>query len=56
MQVVDQSGLADEARCALSSLELTLTLNGGSCSSSDADRVHLRIKELQTSLTRMNVA
>ncbi|XP_072243841.1 Fanconi anemia group C protein [Leuresthes tenuis] len=47
--VVNQSGLFDEAACVLSSLQLRL--NEGSCSSSD--RVHLRIKELQKTLTHM---
>ena len=53
VQVVDRSGL-DEAACVLSSLELAL--NGGSCLSGDANRVHLRIKELQNTLTHMHVA
>ncbi|XP_029999900.1 Fanconi anemia group C protein [Sphaeramia orbicularis] len=50
--VVDRSGLVEEAACALSSLELRL--NGGSCSSSDANRVHLRIKALQNTLAHMH--
>ncbi|XP_075905600.1 Fanconi anemia group C protein isoform X2 [Nelusetta ayraudi] len=54
LMVVAWSGLTDEARCALSSLEPTL--NGGSGSPSDADRVHVRIKELQTELTHMDAA
>ncbi|XP_038558540.1 Fanconi anemia group C protein [Micropterus salmoides] len=52
--VVDGSALADEAACVLSSLELRL--NEGSCSSSDANRVHLRIKALQNTLTHMHAA
>lgn len=44
VQVVDQSGRADEAACVLSSLELRL--NGGGCSSGDTNRVLLRIKAL----------
>ncbi|XP_070821229.1 Fanconi anemia group C protein [Chaetodon trifascialis] len=52
--VVDGSGLVDEAACVLSSLELRL--NEGSCSSSDANRVHLRIKALQNTLTHMHAA
>ncbi|XP_034548902.1 LOW QUALITY PROTEIN: Fanconi anemia group C protein [Notolabrus celidotus] len=47
--VVDGSGLVDEAASLLSSLELKL--NGGSCLSGDANRVHLRIKALQNTLT-----
>uniref|UniRef100_UPI0037E74A3B Fanconi anemia group C protein n=1 Tax=Semicossyphus pulcher TaxID=241346 RepID=UPI0037E74A3B len=52
--VVHRSGLVDEAACLLSSLELKL--NGGSCSSSDANRVHLRIKAFQNTLTHMHAA
>ncbi|CAJ1069005.1 LOW QUALITY PROTEIN: Fanconi anemia group C protein [Xyrichtys novacula] len=52
--VVDGSGLVDEAASLLSSLELKL--NGGSCLSGDANRVHLRIKALQHTLTRMHTA
>ncbi|AWP07292.1 putative Fanconi anemia group C protein isoform 2 [Scophthalmus maximus] len=52
--VVHRSGLVEEAACALSSLELRL--NAGSCSSSDANRVHLRIKSLQNTLTHMHAA
>uniref|UniRef100_A0AAZ1WY03 FA complementation group C n=1 Tax=Oreochromis aureus TaxID=47969 RepID=A0AAZ1WY03_OREAU len=48
--VVDQSGLLDEAACVLSSLELRL--NEGSCLSRDT--VHLRIKELQKTITQMH--
>ncbi|KAM7017971.1 Fanconi anemia group C protein [Tautogolabrus adspersus] len=47
--VADGSGLTDEAASLLSSLELKL--NGGSCSSGDANRVHLRIKALRNTLT-----
>lgn len=50
VQVVDQSGLLDEAACVLSSLELRL--NEGSCLSRDT--VHLRIKELQKTITQMH--
>ncbi|XP_034727517.1 LOW QUALITY PROTEIN: Fanconi anemia group C protein [Etheostoma cragini] len=46
--VVERSGLVDEAACVLSSLELRLT--EGSCLSSDANRVHRRIKALQDTL------
>ncbi|XP_044051850.1 Fanconi anemia group C protein isoform X2 [Siniperca chuatsi] len=52
--VVDWSGLVDEAACVLSSLELRL--NEGSCSSSNANRIHLRIKALQNTLTHMHAA
>ncbi|XP_074526707.1 Fanconi anemia group C protein [Halichoeres trimaculatus] len=52
--VVDGSGLVDEAASLLSSLELKL--NGGSCLSGDANRVHLRIKALQNTLTHMHTA
>ncbi|KAG7223377.1 hypothetical protein INR49_032204 [Caranx melampygus] len=52
--VVDRSGLVDEAACVLSSLELRL--KEGSCLSSDTNRVHLRIKELQNTLTHMHAA
>ncbi|XP_033475849.2 Fanconi anemia group C protein isoform X1 [Epinephelus lanceolatus] len=52
--VVDRSGLLDEATRLLSSLELRL--NEGSCSSSDANRVHLRIKALHNTLTHMHAA
>ncbi|GAA6223156.1 Fanconi anemia group C protein [Lates japonicus] len=52
--VVDRSGLVDEAACVLSSLELKL--NEGSCLSSDANRVHLRIEALQNTLTHMHAA
>ncbi|XP_069034314.1 Fanconi anemia group C protein [Embiotoca jacksoni] len=48
--VVAQSGRLEEAACVLSSLELTR--NEGSRLSSD--RVHLRIEELQTTITRMH--
>ncbi|XP_051806822.1 Fanconi anemia group C protein isoform X1 [Acanthochromis polyacanthus] len=48
--VVHHSGLVDEAACVLSSLELRLS--EGSCLSND--RVHLRIKELQKTLTHMH--
>ncbi|XP_029960966.1 Fanconi anemia group C protein isoform X2 [Salarias fasciatus] len=50
--VVDQSGVADEAACVLSSLELRL--NEGGCSSSD--RVHLRIQGLQHTITHKHSA
>ncbi|XP_071339519.1 Fanconi anemia group C protein isoform X2 [Trachinotus anak] len=50
--VVDRSGLVDEAVYVLSSLEFRL--NEGSCLSSDANRVHLRIEALQNTLTRMH--
>ncbi|XP_042075425.1 Fanconi anemia group C protein isoform X1 [Haplochromis burtoni] len=50
VQVVDQSGLLDEAACVLSSLELRL--NEGCCLSRDT--VHLRIKELQKTITQMH--
>ncbi|XP_047446943.1 Fanconi anemia group C protein [Mugil cephalus] len=50
--VVDESGLFDEAACALSSLELRL--NEGNCLPSDG--VHLRIKELQNTITHMQSA
>ncbi|KAA8593004.1 hypothetical protein FQN60_018459 [Etheostoma spectabile] len=52
--VVERSGLVDEAACVLRSLELRLT--EGSCLSSDANRVHLRIKALQDTLTHMHAA
>ncbi|XP_018524757.1 Fanconi anemia group C protein [Lates calcarifer] len=52
--VVDRSGLVDEAACVLSSLELRL--NEGSCLSSDANRVHLRIEALKNTLTHMHAA
>ncbi|XP_041793135.1 Fanconi anemia group C protein [Chelmon rostratus] len=52
--VVDGSGLVEEAACVLSSLELRL--NEASCLSSDANRVHLRIKALQNTLTHMHAA
>ncbi|KAI3372760.1 hypothetical protein L3Q82_023221 [Scortum barcoo] len=52
--VVDGFGLADEAACVLSSLELRL--NEGSWLSSDAPRVHLRIKAFQSTLTHMGAA
>ena len=48
VQVVDQSGLVDEAACVLSSLRPRL--NEGSRSSDDCNRVHLRIKALQNTL------
>ncbi|XP_008282273.1 Fanconi anemia group C protein [Stegastes partitus] len=48
--VVHHSGLLDEAACVLSSLELRLS--EGSCLSND--RVHLRIKELQNTITHMH--
>ncbi|XP_070760111.1 Fanconi anemia group C protein [Enoplosus armatus] len=54
LQVVHRSDLVDEAACVLSSLELRL--NEGRCSSSDANRVHLRIKALQNTLTHMHAA
>ncbi|XP_040012329.1 Fanconi anemia group C protein isoform X2 [Xiphias gladius] len=50
--VVDRSGLVDEAACVLSSLEHRV--NEGSCLSSDTNRVHLRIKELQNTLAHMH--
>lgn len=50
-QVVDQSGLRNEAVRVLSSLHLRL--NEGSCF--EGDRVHLRIKELQNTITQMEV-
>ncbi|XP_029018991.1 Fanconi anemia group C protein [Betta splendens] len=52
--VVGRSGLVDEAACVLCSLELRL--NEGSCSSSNADGVHLRLKALQNTLTHMHAA
>ncbi|XP_035847804.1 Fanconi anemia group C protein isoform X2 [Sander lucioperca] len=52
--VVERSGLVDEAACVLCSLELRL--NEGSCLSSDVNRVHLRIKALQDTLTHMHAA
>ncbi|XP_023249311.1 Fanconi anemia group C protein isoform X1 [Seriola lalandi dorsalis] len=52
--VVDQSGLVDEAACVLDSLELRL--KEGSCLSSVTNRVHLRIKALQNTLTHMHAA
>nr|XP_020502116.1 Fanconi anemia group C protein [Labrus bergylta] len=52
--VVEGSGLADEAASLLSSLELKL--NGGSCSSGAANRVHLRIKALRNTLTHTQAA
>ncbi|TMS04078.1 Fanconi anemia group C protein [Larimichthys crocea] len=52
--VVERSGLVDEAACVLSSLELRL--NEGSCLSRDANRVHLRIKALQNTITHMCAA
>ncbi|XP_058492047.1 Fanconi anemia group C protein isoform X1 [Solea solea] len=52
--VVDRSGLLQEAAYVLSSLELRL--NAGSCSSSNTNRVHVRIKALQNTLTHMNAA
>uniref|UniRef100_UPI003AACBBFA Fanconi anemia group C protein n=1 Tax=Centroberyx gerrardi TaxID=166262 RepID=UPI003AACBBFA len=51
--VVERSGLVGEAACVLSSVELRL--NGGSCSSSDANRVQLRIKALQNILTHTHM-
>lgn len=48
VQMVDQSGLLNEAARILGSLELSL--NGGSLPS-DADRVQLRIQKLQRTLT-----
>ncbi|XP_041854943.1 Fanconi anemia group C protein isoform X2 [Melanotaenia boesemani] len=47
--VVDQSGLFHETACVLSSLQLRL--NEASCLSDD--RVHIRIKELHNTITRM---
>ncbi|XP_019958245.1 Fanconi anemia group C protein isoform X2 [Paralichthys olivaceus] len=52
--VVRRSGLVEEAACVLHSLELRL--NAGSCLSSDANRVHLRIEALQNTLTHMQAA
>ncbi|XP_053182082.1 Fanconi anemia group C protein [Scomber japonicus] len=52
--VVDRTGLVSEAVCVLGSLELRL--NRGSCLSSDGNRVHLRIKALQNTLTHMYAA
>ncbi|KAK5932380.1 hypothetical protein CgunFtcFv8_004086 [Champsocephalus gunnari] len=52
--VVNRSGLVNEAVCVLSSLELRL--NEDSCLSSDTNRVHLRIKALQNTLTHMCAA
>lgn len=52
-QVVDQAGLLKEAARALVSLELSL--NGGSPSPSDTNRVQLRVQKLQHTLTHMNV-
>ncbi|XP_042344212.1 Fanconi anemia group C protein [Plectropomus leopardus] len=52
--VVDQSGLVDEAARLLSSLELSF--NEGSCSSNNANGVHLRIKALHSTLTHMRAA
>eukprot|EP00064_Thunnus_orientalis_P003146 superscaffoldBa00000249_g3155 len=52
--VADRSGLVGEAARVLGSLELRL--NGGSCLSSDANRVHLRIKALQNTLAHMHAA
>ncbi|XP_035514595.1 Fanconi anemia group C protein [Morone saxatilis] len=49
-----RSGLVDEAMCVLNSLELRL--NGGSCISSDTNRLHLRIKALQNTLTHRREA
>ncbi|KAM7391445.1 hypothetical protein PAMP_022134 [Pampus punctatissimus] len=50
--VVDRSGLVSEAVCVLSSLEFRL--NRGGSLSSNANRVHLRIKAFQNTLTRMH--
>lgn len=50
-QVVDQSGLRDEAVCVLSSLHLGL--NEGSCCAGDG--VHLRIKDLKNTITHMEM-
>lgn len=52
-QVLDQSGLFNEAACVLGLLELSQ--NAGSCLSSEANRVQLRIQKLQHTLTRMSV-
>uniref|UniRef100_H3DJQ7 FA complementation group C n=1 Tax=Tetraodon nigroviridis TaxID=99883 RepID=H3DJQ7_TETNG len=49
--VLDQSGLVSEAARVLASLGLLQ--KGGSCQSSDADRVQLRIQKLQHTLTHM---
>lgn len=54
VQVVSCLGLADEASCALGSLETTL--RGGSAPPSDAERIHVRIGELQAMLTHTDVA
>lgn len=53
-QVAGQTGLVDEAARVLGSLELSV--NGGSCSSSDTNGVQLRIQKLQHTLTHMGVA
>ncbi|KAM7416045.1 hypothetical protein PAMA_018223 [Pampus argenteus] len=50
--VVDRSGLVSEAVCVLNSLEFRL--NEGGSLSSNANRVHLRIKAFQNTLTRMH--
>ncbi|KAM3610924.1 uncharacterized protein V6R79_010600 [Siganus canaliculatus] len=50
--VVDRSSLVEEAVCVLRSLELRT--NRESCSSDDADRVHLRIQALLNTLTNMH--
>lgn len=49
IQMVDQSGLLNEAARILGSLELSL--NGGSRLPSDADGVQMRIQKLQRTLT-----
>lgn len=52
-QVLTQSGLVKEAARVLSSLERSQ--NRGSCLSSEADRVQIRIEKLQQTLTLMSV-
>ncbi|KAF3695678.1 Fanconi anemia group C protein [Channa argus] len=54
LTVVDKTGLVDEAVCILHSLGLRL--NERSCLSSDAIRVHLRIKAFLNTLTHMHGA
>lgn len=52
IQVLDQSGLVNEAARVLGSLELSQ--NGGSCLSSEANRVQLRIQKLQHTLAHLS--
>uniref|UniRef100_G3NVE5 FA complementation group C n=2 Tax=Gasterosteus aculeatus aculeatus TaxID=481459 RepID=G3NVE5_GASAC len=52
--VLDRCGLVDGARWVLSSLQIRM--NQGDCLSSDTERVHLRIRALQNTLTHMHVA